>query len=71
MIDIILDENGTVKVNEVSRDQFRMHPGGRSEGCITLTSKNDFEELSNILKNTKTAFIPGTRITYFGTMRVY
>ncbi len=67
--DGVIDD--TTKVNEVSRGQFRMHPGGRSEGCITLTSKNDFEKLSNLLKNTKTAFIPGTRITYFGTVKVY
>ncbi|WP_448569085.1 DUF2778 domain-containing protein [Thalassotalea ganghwensis] len=59
------------KVNDVNRGQFRMHPGGRSAGYITLSDKNEFEKLSKLLKNTETALIPGTDIVYYGTVKVY
>jgi hypothetical protein len=41
-------------------DDGALHPGTRSEGCVTLKSKQDFKQLRNLLLNTKKSKIPGT-----------
>ncbi len=57
-------------INGVSRGDFRLHPGTISRGCVTLRSKKDFEKLRRLLLKTKTQKIPGTSITYYGTITV-
>lgn len=57
-------------VGGVLRGQFRLHPGGNSAGCITLTNSNDFDRLRSLLLETQKAKIPGTNINYYGTVTV-
>ncbi|AOJ09648.1 DUF2778 domain-containing protein [Burkholderia mayonis] len=60
-------------VNGVRRGNFRIHPNGRfgvSEGCITLTHPASFDRLRAFLLSQPPAKIPGTNITYFGTVDV-
>jgi len=60
-------------INGVLRGSFRLHPigpRGISEGCITLTSKDDFERLRTYLLNQKMDTVPGTDIKYYGTVDV-
>ncbi|RKE24365.1 uncharacterized protein DUF2778 [Paraburkholderia sp. BL23I1N1] len=60
-------------VNGVRRGNFRLHPNGRfgiSEGCITLQSPAQFDRLRAYLTSQQTKFIPGTNISYYGTVDV-
>ncbi|RQZ65528.1 DUF2778 domain-containing protein [Burkholderia glumae] len=60
-------------VNGIKRGNFRLHPVGRaaiSEGCITLTSPTQFDQLRTYLKSQAPQTIPGTTIKYYGTVEV-
>jgi hypothetical protein len=60
-------------VNGVRRGNFRLHPNGRfgiSEGCITLLSQTQFDQLRGYLLSQETKIIPGTDIKYYGTVDV-
>lgn|GEM_PF-168521 len=60
-------------VNGVKRGNFRLHPVGNrgiSEGCITLTSPQEFQKLRDYLKSQPVAVIPGTKIRYYGAVDV-
>lgn len=62
-----------VYVSRARRAHLRIHPVGRhgiSEGCITLTSVQQFEKLRAYLKSQKTKTIPGTVTQYYGTVEV-
>lgn len=63
----------SVFVNGIKRGNFRLHPvgrRGRSEGCITLASPEQFQKLHDYLKSQPVAMIPGTNIRYYGTVSV-
>jgi hypothetical protein len=69
--DDVIDD--VTRIDGVERGQFRLHPkglAGRSEGCITLESKNDFEKIRQRLLNNEKRLIPGTNIQYYGTIEV-
>jgi hypothetical protein len=55
----------------VIRGNFRLHPGSRSAGCLTLTDLEDYNKLRDALLNTETSTIPGTNTPYYGTITVY
>ena len=60
-------------VEGIKRGNFRLHPIGRlglSEGCITLSSLDDFNRLSAFLLGQPAANIPGTKIRFYGTVTV-
>ncbi|MCS6455990.1 Protein of uncharacterised function (DUF2778) [Burkholderia pseudomallei] len=60
-------------VNGVKRSAFRLHPNGRwgvSDGCITVTTQVQFDQLRAYLVKQPTAKIPGTDIEYYGTVDV-
>ncbi|RMT37182.1 hypothetical protein ALP50_200029 [Pseudomonas syringae pv. spinaceae] len=60
-------------VNNVTRGSFRLHPAGPmrvSEGCVTLTSKLGFEQVSIFLRNMTGDLIPGTTKKYYGVLDV-
>ncbi|APA86322.1 DUF2778 domain-containing protein [Paraburkholderia sprentiae WSM5005] len=60
-------------VDGVRRGRFRLHPVGRSgesDGCITLSSREQFKALRSYLKAQPPAFIPGTTTRYYGTLNV-
>lgn len=60
-------------VNGIRRGNFRLHPVGRlgeSKGCVTLANPTQFDKLRAFLKSQPTAKIPGTDITYYGTLEV-
>ncbi|SDQ76062.1 Protein of unknown function [Paraburkholderia tuberum] len=60
-------------VDGVRRGSFRLHPVGRSgesDGCITLSSREQFKALRSYLKAQPPAFIPGTMTRYYGTINV-
>lgn len=59
-----------VTIGGVKRCNFRLHPGNHSKGCITLKNKNDFNALRQKLLDTETSVIPGTNVTYYGTVSV-
>lgn len=57
----------------VKRTSLRLHPvgsHGRSEGCITLVSPPQFQQLRQYLKSQSTMYIPGTFTKYYGTVVV-
>ncbi|WP_323119968.1 DUF2778 domain-containing protein [Burkholderia alba] len=57
----------------VKRSAFRLHPNGRwgiSDGCITVTTQQQFDQLRTYLLKQSTATIPGTSIQYYGTVDV-
>lgn len=63
----------TTYVNGVKRGNFRLHPVGRqgiSEGCVTLVSPPAFNKLRAYLKSQSPTTIPGTNVTYYGTLTV-
>ena len=66
--DGIVDDQTTI--DGVLRGAFRLHYGSLSEGCITLSDKNAYARLYEKLRSTQTATIPGTGITYYGTVTV-
>ncbi|MBF3447276.1 DUF2778 domain-containing protein [Burkholderia pseudomallei] len=61
-------------VNGVKRSAFRLHPNGRwgvsDDGCITITTQVQFDQLRAYLMKQPTAKIPGTDIEYYGTVDV-
>ncbi|MFP4895909.1 DUF2778 domain-containing protein [Paraburkholderia sp. EG304] len=60
-------------VDGVRRGNFRLHPVGRSgesDGCITLSSREQFKALRSYFKAQPPAFIPGTTTRYYGTIDV-
>ncbi|WP_062124962.1 DUF2778 domain-containing protein [Paraburkholderia monticola] len=60
-------------IDGVRRSNFRLHPVGRygeSDGCITLSSREQFKALRSYLKTQPPAFIPGTVTRYYGTVEV-
>jgi hypothetical protein len=60
-------------VEGVRRGNFRLHPNGRfgiSEGCITLLSQAQFDQLRKFLLSQETKIVPGTNIPYYGTVTV-
>jgi RHS repeat-associated protein len=58
-------------IDGVIRGNFRLHPGGRSEGCLTLVNDEQFELLRQLLENTEPGFIPSAgNIPYYGIVDV-
>ncbi|CAJ6431571.1 Uncharacterised protein [Burkholderia pseudomallei] len=47
-----------------------MVDGGVSDGCITVTTQVQFDQLRAYLMKQPTAKIPGTDIEYYGTVDV-
>jgi RHS repeat-associated protein len=62
--------NDYTAVGTELRGQFRLHPGTISEGCVTLRDREEYERLWSLLRSTESAKIPGTEITYYGTITV-
>jgi hypothetical protein len=55
----------------VTRGKFRLHPGTRSEGCVTLPNNADFHNLRNmLLPNKDTHNVDGTQIECYGVLNV-
>jgi hypothetical protein len=55
----------------VIRGNFRLHPGGRSEGCLTLLGDEQFERLRELLENTRPGVIPSADdLPYYGIVDV-
>lgn len=48
-------------VEDVYRGLFRLHPGHRSEGCITIPHNSDYGIIRNALMNTSLTQIPCMR----------
>mgnify|MGYP001554069195 CR=1 FL=1 len=65
----VYDENDKVTKCEL-RDNFRLHPGSTSWGCVTLINDEDYDSLRDSLRNTKPENIPGTDIPHYGTIDV-
>lgn len=70
-------DDGTIDdvtfIEGVRRSAFRLHPVGRSgksDGCITLPSREQFKALRSYLKAQPPAFIPGAVTRYYGTVEV-
>jgi len=57
-------------VNGIVRCGFRLHPGRRSQGCITFSKGNEFLKLRDLLEKTTKGVIPGTNRSYYGTVTV-
>lgn len=60
-------------VNGIRRGHFRLHPVGRlgeSDGCITLTSRGQFDKLRAFLKAQPTTQVPGTSFRAYGKVTV-
>ncbi len=57
-------------VDGVNRGKFRMHPGGRSLGCITFSNNQWYNDWRNMVLQTSTQKIPGTDIFAYGKVRV-
>ena len=66
--DGVIDDK--TQIGNITRGEFRLHPGSRSEGCITLKNMHEFKHLRELLLNTDRAKIPGTDIDYYGTIEV-
>ncbi len=59
--------------NKVKRGNFRLHPigiQGISKGCITISSKNDYQFLRTILKNSTQEAVPGPQLLAYGKVVV-
>ncbi|MBN4080234.1 DUF2778 domain-containing protein [Beggiatoa alba] len=57
----------------VKRGQFRLHPKGtigRSEGCIVIEKKTDYQFLRSILKNSEQVDVPGIALKAYGRLVV-
>lgn len=57
----------------IRRGHFRLHPVGRlgeSDGCITLTSRGQFDKLRAFLKAQPTTQVPGTSFRAYGKVTV-
>lgn len=57
-------------IKGVRRGQFRMHPGGRSAGCVTFVHEKDFKAVREILLGTTKKKIPGLSTEYYATLIV-
>ncbi len=58
-------------VEGVTRGAFRLHPGGRSEGCITLKSQDQFSKLRKLLESTEPGILPTAEgLQYYGVIDV-
>ena len=60
-------------IHGVRRGKFRLHPvgyWGKSEGCITLLHPSQFDTLRKWLTAQPPENIPGTQVTYYGTVIV-
>lgn len=60
-------------INGVRRGNFRLHPNGRfgvSEGCIAVLSTQQFDKLRAWLLSQDTKTVPGTNMSYYGTVTV-
>jgi RHS repeat-associated protein len=70
--DGVVDDETTLP-NGKKRGQFRFHPGSASNGCVTVSDRKnaaDWNRIQDRLLRTKTGTIPGTDITYYGTVKV-
>ena len=59
--------------NTVKRGNFRLHPAGTrgiSQGCITLTTRTDFDILRHQLIAAGQVLIPGTSLHAYGRVTV-
>lgn len=59
--------------NKVKRGSFRLHPKGSlgiSQGCITIDSRADFNNLRAHLKASSQITIPGSALMAYGQMTV-
>ena len=55
----------------VRRDEFRLHPGSNSKGCVTLPKTADFHALRNMLLPNKGIYhINSTQIECYGVLNV-
>ncbi|WP_084166641.1 DUF2778 domain-containing protein [Pseudomonas knackmussii] len=69
--DGVIDD--TTFIGAITRDQFRLHPAGRSgisEGCITFPSHYHFDLLRNALLSTS-GFLVAPGLIAYGTIQVY
>lgn len=67
--DGIVDDRTTV--DDVTRGAFRLHPGGRSEGCITLGNQDQFDRLRQLLESTNPQVLPTAEgLLYYGVIDV-
>jgi hypothetical protein len=57
-------------VDGVIRENFRMHAGTRSDGCLTFVNADQYSRVRELLLNTETALIPGTTIRHYGKISV-
>jgi len=57
-------------IKGVRRGQFRMHPGGRSAGCVTFVHEKDFNEVRKMLLSTSKKKIPGLSTEYYAILIV-
>jgi len=51
----------TTWVNSVQRGLFRLHPGMRSEGCITIPHDSDYKRIRDALMSTAPVLVPCMR----------
>lgn len=65
------DADGCIIVNGTKRCDFRLHPGDISEGCITISDRNEYLKIWELLIKTKTEKMVNTNIEYYGTITVY
>jgi hypothetical protein len=59
--------------NRVRRGEFRLHPKGllgRSEGCVTIENRADFQRLGAMLRGSSTVVIPGASLKAYGRVIV-
>lgn len=59
--------------DQVKRGHFRLHPKsgiGVSEGCITIHSAMDFNQIGAILRSVPAAPIPGSTLKAYGMVTV-
>jgi hypothetical protein len=57
----------------IVRGAFRLHPGNISNGCVTIDEKKhqaNWRSIRNMLLDTQTQMIPGTKTPYFGILTV-
>ncbi|WDD95909.1 DUF2778 domain-containing protein [Burkholderia sp. FERM BP-3421] len=60
-------------INGIRRGHFRLHPVGRlgeSDGCITLSSRAQFDRLRAFLKAQPAFQVPGTTLKAYGKVTV-
>lgn len=63
--------NDYMWIEGVKREHFRLHPGTRSEGCITMKHNSDFAMLRNVLLRTPLIRIPCMKnLMAFGAVEV-